>query len=202
MMLALALGCGKDDGPDDLPDALEGSFHATCNWDGACDPDIRYFRFEGEDYDLRLAFASDILVDADLASLRQHLQLGEAEFADGVIPESTDAVVCGQEVPSAHLEDFSDGRLRGSIEERAPLPRGGGRHPRRHGRRAVPVRDPLRPRLRPRRGAAEAVTRRAARLARAPRRRRGNTGGSDDDRAGALHHLRVVRGAGSSLHKA
>ncbi|MCY0995333.1 hypothetical protein OV203_49865 [Nannocystis sp. ILAH1] len=115
-MLALTLACGKDDDPDDLPDALEGSFHATCNWDGTCDPDIRYFRFEGEDYDLRLAFASDILVDADLASLRQHLLLGEAEFADGVIPESSDAVVCGQEVPSAHLEDFSDGRLRGSIE--------------------------------------------------------------------------------------
>lgn len=115
LLLALAVGCGKD-GPDDLPDALEGSFHATCNWDGTCDPDIRYFRFEGDDYDIRLAFASDILTDTNLASLRQHLQLGEVDFADGVIPEATDAVVCGQEVPIARLDEFSGGRLRGSIE--------------------------------------------------------------------------------------
>lgn len=115
LLLALAVGCDKDDS-DDIPDATEGSFHATCNWDGTCDPDIRYFRFEGDDYDIHLAFASDILADASLASLRQHLKLGEIDFADGVIPESTDAIVCGQEVPSAHIDDFSDGRLRGSIE--------------------------------------------------------------------------------------
>lgn len=53
---------------------------------------------------------------ADLASLRQHLEIGEDEFADGAIPESTDAIVCGQEGPKVHLEDFSGGRLRGSIE--------------------------------------------------------------------------------------
>lgn len=115
-MLALVLGCGKDDGPDDLPDALEGSFHAECHWDSTCYPEIRYFRFEGEAYDLRLVFTSDILADASLASLREHLEVGEAEFADGAIPESADAIVCGQEVPTAHLESFSDGRLRGSIE--------------------------------------------------------------------------------------
>lgn len=115
LLLALAAACDKADS-DDLPDAAEGSFHATCNWDGTCDPDTRYFRFEGDDYDIRVAFAGDILADASLTSLRQHLQLGEVEFADGAIPESTDVVVCGQEVPTAHLDEFSDGRLRGSIE--------------------------------------------------------------------------------------
>jgi hypothetical protein len=93
----------------------EGRLSATCNWDGTCHPEFRFFKSDGRLAKLWFVFGSSIDTQNSLSGLRANMQVSEAHLADSLTAREG-LIACGETVPQGTLSSFRDGRLAGRID--------------------------------------------------------------------------------------
>jgi hypothetical protein len=115
LVLCFIAVAGCADGERVAVHAASGKLSATCNWNGECLPDLRFFSYDGPDVDIRFIFVPAVEGGEGLAPIQKYLRTTDVEIAPALLPKHEHSV-CGQSEPLTSLTRYEGGVLSGSIE--------------------------------------------------------------------------------------